>query len=99
MYVLTHTYKLKPSSRQIAIFEEWLDICRSVYNFALRERKDYINSRSCAVNACSLRQEYIIPTDAPKPNYARQCKSLAAAKKEIERLKIPHTHVLQQTPW
>lgn len=97
IYTCTYTYKLKPSSRQIAIFEEWLEICRSVYNFALRERKDYINSRSCAINACNLRQEYIIPNDAPKPNYARQCKSLAAAKKEVERLKIPHTHVLQQT--
>lgn len=97
MYTCTYTYKLKPSSSQIAIFEEWLEICRLVYNFALRERKDRINSRSCAINACSLRQEYIIPADSPKPNYASQCKSLAAAKKKVERLKIPHTHVLQQT--
>jgi hypothetical protein len=34
--------------------------------------------------------------DAGKPNYARQCKTLAAAKKNIPELAEPHTHVLQQ---
>lgn len=37
-----------------------------------------------------------MPADAPKPSYAGQCKSLAAAKKNILSLAIPHTHVLQQ---
>ena len=34
--------------------------------------------------------------DAPKPSYHWQCKSLAAAKKDIPELASPHTHVLQQ---
>lgn len=74
----------------------YLETCRKVYNYALAERKDWINSRKCAINACSLKHEYIISADAPKPNYARQCKSLAAAKKNISELAEPHTHVLQQ---
>lgn len=74
----------------------YLETCRKVYNYALAERKAWVESRKCAVNACSIRHEYIIPADAPKPSYARQCKSLAAAKKNIPALASPHTHVLQQ---
>ena len=76
--------------------ESYLETCRKVYNYALAERKAWIESRKCAVNACSIRHEYIMPPDAPKPSYARQCKSLAAAKKDIPTLALPHTHVLQQ---
>jgi putative transposase len=43
-----------------------------------------------------MKQEYIIPAEAPRPTFARQCKSLAFAKKLIPELKLPHTHVLQQ---
>ncbi len=75
----------------------YLETCRKVYNYALAERKAWIESRKCAINACSIRHEYIMPADAPKPSYAGQCKSLAAAKKNIPCLAIPHTHVLQQT--
>ena len=74
----------------------YLETCRKVYNYALAERKAWINSRKCAINACSIRHEYIMSADTPKPNYARQCKSLAAAKKNIPELAEPHTHVLQQ---
>jgi putative transposase len=48
------------------------------------------------VNACSIRQEFILPADAPFPNYARQCKSLTAAKHEFPRLKTVNAQVLQQ---
>jgi putative transposase len=34
-----------------------------------RERKDWLNPRKCPVNACSIVSEYIIPGDAPEPNY------------------------------
>nr|WP_317269777.1 hypothetical protein [Arthrospira sp. PLM2.Bin9] len=39
----------------------------------------------------------MIPADAPKPNYAIECQSLAAAQKTFPRLKIPQSQVLQQT--
>ncbi|MBW4649587.1 MAG: transposase [Kastovskya adunca ATA6-11-RM4] len=96
MLNLTYEYKLIPTEAQRETFDQWLTICRQVYNFALRERKDWVNSRKCDVNSCSIKQEYIIPADTPRPTFARQCKSLAKAKKFIPELKLPHTHVLQQ---
>jgi putative transposase len=96
MINLTYEYKLQPTLEQEAVIEDWLEICRKVYNFALAERKDWVRSRKCAVNACSINREYIIPADAKRPTYYSQCKSLAAAKKQILELKRPHTHVLQQ---
>ncbi|KAM3100137.1 RNA-guided endonuclease InsQ/TnpB family protein [Phormidesmis sp. 146-12] len=96
MQTLTYEYKLDPTTEQHQAFEQWLETCRQVYNYALRERKDWVNSRKCAVNACSLRQEYILSADAPRPTFYSQCKSLASAKETNPNLKIPHTHVLQQ---
>lgn len=96
MLNLTYEYKLIPTDAQRKTFDHWLEICRKVYNFALRERKDWVNSRKCDINSCSIKQEYIIPADAPRPAFARQCKTLTEAKKSIPELKLPHTHVLQQ---
>lgn len=96
MLNLTYEYKLIPTEVQRETFDQWLAICRKVYNFALRERKDWVNSRRCDINSCSIRHEYIIPANAPRPTFARQCKTLAEAKKSIPELKLPHTHVLQQ---
>lgn len=96
MLNLTYEYKLIPTDAQRETFDYWLEICRKVYNYALRERKDWVNSRKCDANSCSIRQEYIISVDTPRPTFARQCFTLAQAKKSISELKIPHTHVLQQ---
>lgn len=96
MLNFTYEFQLKPNRQQECLMLSWLETARKVYNYALAERKAWVESRKCAVNACSLRQEYIMPADAPKPTYARQCKSLAAAKRDIPELAVPHTHVLQQ---
>lgn len=96
MLNLTYEFKLTPSCQQVALFDRWLDICKGVWNYALAERKDWIRSRKSPINACSIKQEYIIPVDAKRPTFRSQCASLAAAKKERAWLKEPHTHVLQQ---
>lgn len=97
MLNLTYEYKIQPNFQQEQTMLKWLEQCRRVYNYALREHKDWLKSRKCAVNACSLKQEYIMSPDAPRPNYYSQCKSLAAVKVSIPELKEPHTHVLQQS--
>ena len=97
MITVTYQYKLKPTKQQIKTFDQWLDTCQKVWNFALRERKDWVNSRKSPINSCSLKAEYIIPADAPKPNYFNQAKQLTTAKKIYPELTIPHVHVLQQT--
>ncbi|MBD2517564.1 transposase [Nostoc sp. FACHB-973] len=97
MFNLTYEFKLKPTHAQAQIFEDWLEINRRVYNYALAERKDWYLSRSCRINACSLKHEYIIPADTSRPTYASQCKALTAAKKDFPELKKVQSQVLQQT--
>jgi putative transposase len=45
MLTMTYEYKLQPTTEQIVIIEQTLDVCRSVWNFALRQRKDWCASR------------------------------------------------------
>ena len=94
---LTYEFKLKPTSTQVAMFEDWLEQCRRVYNYALVERKDWYKSRSCRINACSLHSEYIMSADAPRPTYSSQCKALTAYRKTSPNLQRVHSQVLQQT--
>jgi len=97
MFTLTYEFKLKPTANQVLLFENWLEQCRRVYNYALAERKAWYKSRSCQINACSLHSEYIIPADAPRPTYASQCKNLTSSKGTIPALKEVQSQVLQQT--
>ncbi len=97
MFSLTYEFKLKPTSAQAAIFEDWLEQCRRVYNYALAERKDWFKSRSCQINACSLQKEYIVPADVKRPTYASQCKALTAHRKSNPNLQKVQSQVLQQT--
>lgn len=97
MLNLTYEYKLKPTAKQVAIFENWLELCRRVYNYALAERKDWFKSRSCQINACSIRSEYIVPADTTRPTYASQCNALTAYRKNSVALQSVQSQVLQQT--
>ncbi|MEG4516240.1 MULTISPECIES: transposase [unclassified Microcoleus] len=97
MFNLTFEFKLKPTATQIAVFEDWLEQCRKVYNYALRERKDWYNSRKCQINSCSIRSEYIIPAEVPRPTYSSQCKALTAYRKTSPALQRVNAQVLQQT--
>lgn len=97
MLNLTYEYKLIPTSQQIADFEHYVEVCRRVWNYALRERKDWFASRSCPINACSVKAEYIISADAPRPTYTSQANALTKAKKQFPILSSVHSQVLQQT--
>lgn len=96
MLTLTYEYKLVPTQQQIQEMDHILKVCASVWNYALRERKDWIASRKCPINACSLRGEYIMSVDAPYPSYTEQCKALTEAKKTDSRLSSVNAQVLQQ---
>ncbi|NEO75862.1 transposase [Moorena sp. SIO4G3] len=96
MLTLTYEYKLVPTKKQIAIIEEMLVVCRKVWNYALRERKDWYNSRKCSINYCSLQQEFIISANAPYPGYKEQSANLTKAKKSNPELKSVNAQVLQQ---
>ncbi len=96
MLNLTYEFKAIPTNEQVQTIEHTLTVCRKVWNFALRERKDWTNSRKCQINACSIVGEYIIPADAPYPNYYEQANSLTRAKAEFPELKTVNAQVLQQ---
>ncbi len=97
MLTLTYEYKLEPTAEQVVYIENTLDVCRSVWNFALGYRKDWCSSRKSLVNACSIEKEYIMSVDEPFPNYHRQAKLLTEAKKDNDFLKSANAQVLQQT--
>ncbi len=97
MLTLTYEYKLEPTAEQITYIENTLDVCRSVWNFALGQRKDWCKSRKSPINACSIEREYIISADEPFPNYHQQAKQLTVAKKDSSFLRSANAQVLQQT--
>ncbi|WP_071515433.1 helix-turn-helix domain-containing protein [Geitlerinema sp. PCC 9228] len=82
MLVLTYSYRIYPDLELELQMLNWLETCRQVYNHAVEERKDWIDSRKCPVNACSLQKEYIIPADPPYPDSYRQKKGLTESKKQ-----------------
>jgi putative transposase len=89
-------FKLEPTAEQVSEIERTLAVCRKVWNFALRERKDWLNSRKSPIHACSLNREYIMSPDEPFPNYHVQAKRLTEAKKQIEELRCVNAQMLQQ---
>ncbi len=81
--ILNYTYPLDPDARQVELLCEWLETCRLSYNYALRELKDYISSRKCAIDRCSLESEYIMPADYPFPGYQQQRAQSTTSKKRV----------------
>ncbi|MGL5510094.1 MAG: helix-turn-helix domain-containing protein, partial [Microcoleaceae cyanobacterium] len=97
MINFTYQYKLDLNKQQELEIDNILEVCRSVYNYALTERKHWLRSRKSPVNSCSLFSEFIIPADQPYPNYQIQAKNLTIAKQNNEDLKSVNAQVLQQT--
>ena len=95
MLVMNYQYRIYPSLEQEARLVSWLEACRGVYNYALGERKDWIKSRRCPIDRCSLRSEYIIAAEASYPNYYAQKRALTAAKRQLPHLKDVQSQVLQ----
>ena len=97
MLTLTHRYRIYPDATQEQMFVEWMDICRSAYNYARREIKDWCLGRKCLIDRCSLEKEYILPPHLKFPNEIQQLNNLPKAKKEFPRLSEVPSQVLQQT--
>jgi putative transposase len=96
MLTITHRYRIYPDTPQEQQLLEWLDISRSAYNYALREIKDWCDSRKCSVDRCSLEKEYILSPELKFPSEIQQLNNLPKAKKEFPRLGEVPSQVLQQ---
>jgi putative transposase len=97
MLTLTHRYRIYPDNTQEQQLIEWMELCRRAYNYALREIKDWCDSRKCLVDRCSLSKEYILPVEVKFPGEIQQLNNLPRAKKEFPRLGEVPSQVLQQT--
>ena len=93
--ILNYRYRIYPDKQQIELLNEWLETCRISYNYALGELKDWIASRKCPLDRCSLESEYIMAADYPFPSYHQQQNNLPKAKKKFPRLKTLPSQVLQ----
>ena len=93
---MNYQYRVYPSLEQETRMVSWLEMCRSVYNYALRERKDWIKSRKGDINSCSLVAEYIIAADAPYPDYYKQQNALTVIKTKLPHLKDVQSQVIQE---
>lgn len=95
MFNITYEYRIYPTDVQGTTMETWLKTCKRVHNYALTERRNWIRSRKCQVNACSIQREYIYPMETEKPTYYGQKRNLTAARKKNPDLKAVHSQVLQ----
>jgi putative transposase len=91
--ILNYVYRIYPDKLQIDLLNEWLETCRISYNYALRELKDWIASRKCQADRCSLESEYIMAADYPFPSYHQQQNNLP--KRQFPRLASVPSQVLQ----
>jgi putative transposase len=96
MLTLTHRYRIYPDTTQEQQLIEWMELCRGAYNYALREIKDWCDSRKCLVDRCSLEKEYILPAEVKFPGEIQQLNNLPRAKKEFPILGEVPSQVLQQ---
>jgi putative transposase len=97
MITLTHRYRIYPDAIQEQLLIEWLEICRGAFNYALREIKDWCDSRKCLVDRCSLEKEYILSPELKFPGEVYQLNNLPRAKKEFPKLGEVPSQVLDSS--
>ncbi len=96
MITLTYCYRIYPDATQEQMLVEWMEVCRGAFNYALREIKDWCDSRKCLTDRCSLEKEYILSPDLKFPGEVQQLNNLPKAKKEFPKLGAVPSQVLQQ---
>lgn len=92
---INYTYAIYPSQEQREKMLSWLETCRRLYNHCLRDLKDWISSRKCSIDSCSLDREYIMSADIPFPNYLEQKRQLTRWKKNNSYLKDVYSQTTQ----
>jgi putative transposase len=96
MLAFNYRYRIYPDIPQQTILIEWMEICRGAFNYALREIKDWCDSKKCWIDRCSIAQEYILSPNVKFPSEVNQLNNLPRAKKEFRSLSEVPSQVLQQ---
>lgn len=79
--MLTYSYKLKPSLQQVATMDNWFELLRRHYNYALGQRLDWLRRTRCQIDRCSIVSEPIGEIPERVDYYTQQ-----PALKETKRL-------------
>lgn len=90
----TYQYRLRPTKQQVNQLEDWLEVCRRLYNRMLGERLDWWENNRCPIDRCSLVSCGIAPLKE-KPNYYSQQNSLVQLKAKYPDIKLLQSQVLQ----
>ena len=79
--IYTYQYRLRPTTEQKLILNEWLRICRYWYNTQLRERFDWWEQNRSYTDRCSLVCH--LPKLKEQPSYYSQKKQLPVIKRDL----------------
>ncbi len=92
--MITYQYRIKPNSEQIAIMDNWLELLRRHWNYALGQRLDWLHGTRCRIDRCSIISEPIgkIPETV---NYYTQQSALKETKKIFHEYKDIYSEVQQ----
>ncbi|MFB2975661.1 helix-turn-helix domain-containing protein [Microseira sp. BLCC-F43] len=52
--LITYQFKIQPNAEQILQMENWLELLRRHYNYALGQRLDWLNRTRCQLDRCSI---------------------------------------------
>lgn len=86
--MLTYCYRIKPSPQQVATMDNWLELLRRHWNYALGQRLDWLRRSRCQIDRCSLVNEPIGEIPEKVDYYTqqpalKQTKQLFPAYKDI----------------
>ncbi len=92
--IISHSYKIKPNPEQIAKIDNWLELLRRHWNYALGQRLDWLNRTRCPIDRCSIVSSPIgeIPI---RPDYHFQSAELKQTKKLFPEYKEIYFEVQQ----
>ncbi|WP_293070265.1 transposase [Okeania sp. SIO2B3] len=78
--IITHCYKIKPNKEQTAKIDDWLELLRRHWNYALGQRLDWLNRTRCQIDRCSIISSPIGEISV-RPDYHFQSAELKQTKK------------------
>ncbi|WP_293127532.1 transposase [Okeania sp. SIO1I7] len=78
--IITHCYKIKPNKEQTAKIDNWLELLRRHWNYALGQRLDWLNRTRCQIDRCSIISSPIGEISV-RPDYHFQSAELKQTKK------------------
>ncbi len=93
---LAHLYRIKLSTKQVAIMETWLEMLRRHFNYALGQRLDWLRRTRCQIDRCSKVSEPIGNIPDKFPSYNVQAGELKQTKELFPAYKDIHAEVQQQ---